>query len=444
MKPREVYRFYKKLIVASTAGKFASEEALAGWCLVNKPTFRMQGFRANDPLAGLRVWKQLVTSLSQNTEAAKKMNDANNSVAVFDNKASEFALRIMHVRQNTGEMPGLYISRQELLGTDYPGRSKTFGLVQALLLAFNRGKRLPKALLLREAHEAAALLHILHSKSIKQLHFYSPYEKDANALTLLLRAQGIAVNKIPSPSLLAAHHNELIADQLSLGSPYQADELYVSATRKFVKQLQHWTPEIWPRYGAYYELKLKSAAPQNTLGFYSHAVWLRETENNIDTGFGDHQAEKQLLPLLAQWCRTHKQVLLIIFLHPRERKPEYIAQTEAFYARMFEGVNYRFSEAGIPSTQQFAKADTGIGAMSTILFERLFAGYKTLFFPAGINNFPLPGSALANVCAVTQPQLDALLDKAMSETTDAFLASFQLEKYTAAQWLGTDTQKTVS
>jgi hypothetical protein len=442
MRPGHVFLFYKKLLAASAAGKMTSEEALAGWCLLHKASFRVQGFAAGDRFAGLRLLKQIMADRSQTKSAVQKIKGGDETVAIFDNKARECALRTDHVHENTGLLPGLYISRQELLGVNYAGRSKWFGLMYALQLIFTSKQRLSKALLLREVHEAAALLHILRTHNIKRLHFYSSYEKDANALTLLLRTQGIVVNKIPSPSLLAAHHNELIADELSLGSPYQADELSVSATRKFVKQVQHWTPEFWPHYGATY--RQKTEAPKGTLGFYSHAVWLREAEQNADTGFGDHQAEKQLLPLLAQWCRAHAEVELLVFLHPRERKPEHFARTEEFYARVFEGVNYRFSEAGIPSTQQFAKTDAGIGAMSTILFERLFAGYKTLFFPAGINNFPLPESALANVCAVTQPQLDALLNKAMNETTAVFLSAFQLEKYTAAHWLGANTQKTVS
>lgn len=442
MKPGDVFLFYKKLLAASAAGKMVSEESLAGWCLLHKATFRMQGFAAGDRLAGLRVLKQIMVAMAQSKPAVQLIEGGDQTVAIFDNKARECALRTAHVRENTGQLPGMYISRQELLSVNYEGRSKWFGWMYALQLVFTGKQRLSKALLLREAHEAAALLHLLRAHSVKHLHFYSSYEKDANALTLLLRAQGIVVNKIPSPSLLAAHHNELIADTLSLGSPYQADELHVSPTQKFVKQVKHWTPEFWPHYGALYQHKTEAA--KGTLGFYSHAVWLREAEHNADTGFGDHRAEKQLLPLLAHWCRTHTQVKLLIFLHPRERKPEHMAQTEAFYARMFEGVNYRFSEPGIPSTHQFASADAGIGAMSTILFERLFAGFKTLFFPAGINNFPLPESALARVCAVTQPQLDMLLDKAMNATTAEFLASFQLEKYTAAHWLGADSKKSVS
>ncbi|MGL5890621.1 MAG: hypothetical protein ACRC3B_12085, partial [Bacteroidia bacterium] len=413
------------------SGKETSPEALAGWCLLHKPSFRLPSTAAGDKFLAFRVFRRL--SVAAENTAAEKIANGKPGMAAFDNLASVKEIRLRHIEQNTGQRPAVYINRSSLLNGQIGFTEKLSAVFMLLRILLLKGPRVNCALLLREAFEAAALLKLLMQNKITALHFYTAFEKDSNALTLLLRNYGITVNKIPSPSLLAVHHREIITDALSLGSPYQFDELEVFKSTQYITTVNHWTPEVWPVYGKRYETQ--PAAPAQTIGFYSHATWLREQEGNADTGFGDHNAEKELIPALASYLRKHPEIQLILFLHPRERKPETIERTTAHYNKCFDGINYRFSEKAERSTEQFDSADVGIGGISTILFERLFAGYKTIFYPAGIKLFPVSGSALSRICPVQPAELEIALDEALKHPTAEYFGVTGLSRYTKNEWL---------
>ncbi|MCU0435161.1 MAG: hypothetical protein MUC87_17015 [Bacteroidia bacterium] len=432
MTAAQVFGFYRSLISASAAGKTSSQEALAGWCVLHKSTFRLPHQAAHDKLLPLRMLKRLL-NCGAGEKAVTTIEGGEKHIAVFDNSATAQAMRVAHLKANTGLLPSIFISRKGLLGQPLSIGQKLSAVIIALRLLFMRGPQAQKALLLHEVFEAAALLRVLRGHGITYLHFYSPFEKDANALALLLRKHGVQVNKLPSPSLLGAHHQELITDTLSLGSPYQADELEAYRATHHFTHIQHFTPERWADYGHLYAAA--PAAPPHTIGFYSHAVWLREADGHQDSGFGDHTAEKEAVKALAAYLRTHKESELLIFLHPRERKPEFAERTRAHYDAAFGGISYRFSNSTKPGTAQFDAVDVGIGGISTILFERLFAARKTLFFPAGVSAFPQPQSPIAKICPLNHEQLAAALNHALHTPVAAWLHETGAVRYTAAQWL---------
>jgi hypothetical protein len=426
-----IFRFYLQLIAAAKSGKETSPEALAGWCLLHKSSFRLPASAAKDKFLAFRVFRRL--SVYADNPAAEKIETGKAGVAAFDNQASVKEIRLQHIKQNTGQLPAIYINRNSLLNAQIGFTEKLSAVFILLRILLLKGARVNCALLLREAFEAAALLKLLKQHTISELHFYTAFEKDSNALALLLRKNGIAVNKIPSPSLLAAHHREIITDTLSLGSPYQLDELEEFKSTQYITTVNRWTPELWPMYGERYAEH--TDAPPQTIGFYSHATWLRELDGNADTGFGDHTAEKELIPALAAYQRKHPETQLILFLHPRERKPETIARTRQHYDNYFAGINYRFSDQNEKSTNQFDAVDVGVGGVSTILFERLFAGYKTIFYPSGIKSFPVSGSSLSHICPVQPAELETALDEALKHPRDAYFSITGLSRYTKTEWL---------
>ena len=57
------------------------------------------------------------------------------------------------------------------------------------------------------------------------------------------------------------------------------------------------------------------------------------------------------------------------------------------------------------SSSIFELADVGVGTMSTVLFERLLAGYKTLFYTQDMPFFPVSISNLSSICAKTEAGL---------------------------------------
>lgn len=431
MTPAHILKLYLKWIRLGQKMSDSSNEAIAGWSLLYKPSFRVSDIP--EKLAVFRQYRRLTHRLNQNDQSPVRLIDGGAAfVAAFDNRIVTCQLRIDHVEQNTGKSPAVFISREALLSTAYKGKSKYVGLLKLFFLSLFSMQRSNLSLLLIEIHEAAALLAIIKQYQIKELHFFSSYEKDSNALTLLLQKAGVNVNKIPSPSLLSVHHNQLIADSISLGSPYQEDELALNTNTIRYSKINHWTPELWPTYGKKYE-NIVLNTPKSIIGFYSHAAWLRSAEGNTDR-FGDHAAEHAAIVALSEYLKTRQSIKLLIFLHPREKKNDMLSKTQEHYNGILESIPYQFSESS-PSAQQFEKVDVGFGGISTILFERQFAGFKTIFYPKGVKNFPLPDSNLANICPTESFQLEKLLDEAIELSATDFFKKYGLEKYTRASWI---------
>jgi hypothetical protein len=87
-----------------------------------------------------------------------------------------------------------------------------------------------------------------------------------------------------------------------------------------------------------------------------------------------------------------------------------------------------FTEQG-GTSQHFAKAEIAIAAFSTILYERLYSGYKTLIGNMFIVEFPMNQSALNAICFKTQDELEAMLNRFGNMDAETFFAETGLMKY---------------
>ncbi|MGL5889773.1 MAG: hypothetical protein ACRC3B_07805, partial [Bacteroidia bacterium] len=108
-----IFRFYLQLIAAAKSGKETSPEALAGWCLLHKPSFRLPSTAAGDKFLVFRVFRRL--SVAAENTAAEKIANGKTGIAAFDNLASVKEIRLRHIEQNTGQRPAVYINRSSLL-----------------------------------------------------------------------------------------------------------------------------------------------------------------------------------------------------------------------------------------------------------------------------------------------------------------------------------------
>lgn len=430
-------KYFSLALKADVAGK--TDEALAGYCLTEKPGFRFPASAAQDKWLVLKCWLKALRSTMGFTGAVYyTYPDGEEGTAVFDHKASVRDIRVAHLRSNAGVAPRYTIARHDLRSTA-PLRFFSFLALSvvllpwALLRGFSRAKRVNTGLLFIEICEAHALLEWLNKKQVKKLFFYSPFEIDANALYLLLHKNGIEVYKIPSPNLLAIHNRMLLSDILVLTSPYQADELSAFKETVRVKQVLHWRPEQFDSYGHVYN-ENTPAPREGTIGFYSHAAWVRHAEDDSDTGIGDHESEVFLKKILASYFAGRQDLKVTVFLHPREKKHKDFSSVVKHYDTVFGRGLYEFAPLGTPGSELFHTVDVGLGAISTILFERLFLGYKTLFFPASMKAFPLPSSTIKMICPTTETALHEALDLALHQPSQQYFTQTGLDRYTKATW----------
>ena len=164
-----IFRFYLQLIAAAKSGKETSPEALAGWCLLHKPSFRLPEAAEKQAMLQFRLLKRLFGFSAQASPQTIPVSGGKEGVAVFDNNPLSMPARIAHLEQNTDQQPEIFISRKNLLEQPLSLRLKFQALFISFRLLLIVGPRVQRALLLYEVFEAATLLRIIQEKRINLL-----------------------------------------------------------------------------------------------------------------------------------------------------------------------------------------------------------------------------------------------------------------------------------
>lgn len=420
-----------RLVLRSSDQIEQSDASLIKHCLLKNVSYRLPESAKSDRLIGLRMWSRLRNRLA-NPKPVFTQTDGNPHVLLVNANQHKAPAILSYIAHESGEMPGFCLGKEELPISGFELDSKDrrnllrFGLRTAWQCIWRKDRQnrslLPLALM--EAHQ---LLHFVKQHEIKHVYDFAPYLVDANWFTHLLTHHGVRVTRIPSSGPIKTHNRYTLGNTMVLSTPYQEEEAEVFSSTLRVNDFAKWIPEHALNY-LDLDLYLSSppAPPAKSIGFYSHAGWVRQTEGHTDDALRIPEAEVQILKDLREFLRSNPEHTLTIFLHPRERKPELADATKAFYSEHLQGVPFSFSPAETSSARSFHTVDIGVAAFSTILYERLFCGYKTLIGNYFMEDFPLKGSTLEGVCFSSDESMSKLLEEAGSTSTDQFFQNYRL------------------
>lgn len=432
MSPFGIFKFYLLLAFKRRKSHLDSDEDIAGSSLMTKHTFRFQESADKDLLIGFRAW---IRALRNSRIRKAKPNSVHPKTVVFDVLEGHKPVREGQIHENTGNHIDLFIAREHLLKSISLQAWLLNLLVLGPIIAFwsafsNRRKHI--ALMIFEILEASSLLEIIKQNRVQELYFYCAYEKDSNALYLLLKSQNVRVIKMFSPNLLSHLHEETLSDVAVLTSPYQRDEIeHLKYWR--VKELYNWTPERFHQYKANY-IDKNSTKAEFLLGYYSHGSWRRREMGHPDE-LGDMAAESEVLEKLSSILNKHSDWSIMIFLHPKEKGKVEHERIVRHYKHYFDSSQLNFAPREKSSAELFGLVDIGIGGISTILFERMFLGFKTVFYPCRFQGFPVIGSEIKKICTYSTDDLEGIIYELTRANAQDFFKSHNLSKYTYYEWL---------
>lgn len=396
-------------------------------------TYRFPKQSKRDPLMLFRMYKIILSNLfrSYHDNGHLLIGDA----AIFDSDSDACNIRKIYIGQLTNTNTNLFIGRDTLLKRATIFQS--IGIVVYLVLAFPFlvtvflciKNKLHIPLWLLNLFEALLLLSILKKFSVNTLFYFECYQNDANLLAYCLMMNGVYVNKIPSEVPLKFWNKVMVADELKFCFRYQEDEFKAFQKTQFVKAYAHWLPEM--SFNLLERGFKISSTPKNTIGFYSSGMWLRTKWGRIDLNDDAHKNEGYLLNTLAEFTRSHTGFKLILFLHPIEK--EDLQQTIAHYNSL--SIHYELAETGVANDMQFHKADVAVMLYSTISYERIFWGYKTLIYPIGHDDFFEVESNFTNVLIRSGETLVQRLKQALEQTSEDFFTTNQIIDYTYTNYL---------
>lgn len=403
-------------------------------CLLSKVSYRLSEGARHDRLIGVRL---LARAMRRTLDrVAFKWNDTAGDLAVLDVDFRLVELEKEYLHRQGNENVSLFLGKEYLGGfVSLPGIPFRllllflFSLPLAAIAVFS-SKRSSMALLITEMTETAALLSIMRQKRCKRLFDLIPYEKDGNFLSLVLRKRGIHVTKIPSPGPLYLHNSMLIADRLILSNQYQFEEYEIfkkSGIR--VKAVEKWLPESAFNYIERYTGTSCAEPEKGTLAYYSHGSWVRRKEDHARTRLNIANHETAILGFLGTFLSKFPGYKLTIYVHPREKAPGLGVQVKEFYEKHLGSTAFELSKVSGNTSSFFDRSDIAVCAYSSVIYERLFSGFKTIFGLPGTFDFPMASSTLNRIVFREYDEMEALILKSAATSRQAFFSEFGLEAY---------------
>lgn len=437
-----VLKVFLKVILSNVSDDH--NEALAKRCLIQNVTYRLPASAGEDRLIGFKVLYRLITKAVQIDQQLVSETSGN---AVLNGDFKYLELVITYLKKQEIEVDRFYVKDDSgnfrSLGIASKICVLMIGIASSIHCLFIKKGRSNIALLARELTESMNLTASFQKESITKLYDYMPYEKDSNVFYLVLNEFGITHVKLVSPSPIALHNKVLLSDILIYNTPYQVEEILEFSDTIRVKSTAKWPPEFAYTYIDQY-VNSKSKESEKGVGFYSHASWIRKLEGHAKIAMNIGSEEVELLGMI-----NKLDVVLIdktpvqIFYHPREKNEDMLPATTEFYGTVLSDQMFEFSLLSKSTAQLFNTVNIGLSAYSTIIYERLFCGFKTLVYtPTDGDNaasFPLPNSAIRNICFRNFEELVRLLEFNAPLSDSEFFSVNGLEGY--AHWGSTDASK---
>ena len=302
-----------------------------------------------------------------------------------------------------------------------------------LLLFIPKEKRAAASLLFEEMIVLSNLLGICRRYAVSTIYHFCIYEVFSNLFAEALINKKIKVVKIPSEVPLALWNKNLLASELVICNAYQYEEIKAYKESMMFDSTEFWGPELILEIKDVYKNQ-KTTNPALTIGFYSTGGWLRKLLGHIDQGMKIEEQEMKVKYALRNYA-LKKNISIGIFLHPREKKTEHLEKTKAHYRQLFEGVKYGFMPFDTPNNRLFGEVDLAVAFNTTIMYERLYCGFKCLFVPLELDNFPLKGSPLRNICAYNDAELEEKIEKFISMNKIDYFRLNKIETYSGINTL---------
>jgi hypothetical protein len=427
---KSVIRKYYQIENAWKGSEKNSDEYLASICLFEYPSYRLLDSDRRDPLIGFRMLVRTLRRMLSSGNGKTGIDSTSNTIVI---SSSKNANDIIQYISRSGKTPlHTYLDRDHMSLGDFGKWAPIiawfpFAIRQAFRCITSQ-YRSTIALTIAEIPEIACTLQFAQRNSITMLYDFLPYEVDSNFLYLIFREHNIGVFKIPSSGPLATHHKILLSDYIAISTPYHLEEMRKFNSTIRIRQFDLWPPEKAHMYFAKYKNN-RAWEENHTIGFYSHGEWIRKAEKQSDYGGRIGDAEETILRMLGNLVQKNPMLKLRIFPHPRELKPDKRDDMLAHYKQCIGHDSFEiFTQPG-GTSQHFAKAEIAIAAFSTILYERLYSGYKTLIGNMFIFEFPMNQSALNSICFKTEEELEAMLKRFGNMDADSFFAETGLADY---------------
>ena len=397
-------------------------------------TFRLPNESKNDVFITFRIFKRILFNLFKRKDVFFELNKYSHT-AIFDVNPNATELRVNYIKTYSGENCSSFISKNDLIS--FLSVYLTMFYVVVLILTFIpiflislfSKNKFHYPLMIQEFFETIQLLYLVKKYHIYKVHYFCIYERDSNICAFILMKLGIYINKIPSEVPLCFFNKTIIANELSFCFAYQKEEFGFYNKTMFVDKTNVWAPEqILNAPKRFLTIRENEKNSTYDIGFFSSGNWLRVQIGDVDMGHNDKDNEELILRGLIDYAQQNN-LKLVLFLHPLEKRAEHKVASEVYYKEFLQHNNVSLADTMISSIEGFDDINIGVSLYSTLMFERIYLGFKTILAPFDYDDFPIKQSSLNQICVHNIQQLYTKLDVNLKLTTIDFFEINHLKNY---------------
>lgn len=359
--------------------------------LLYKHTFSFPESSKSDFLLPIRQFKRILLKIWNGTKQEKIVFLKQQESLIYCDTNLEKNDLIKYVR-NYDKSVEFAICREDLLVGFSFSKKLFFSIlylflfIPVFLIVFFRRKLILNLTLLPEIYlQIKEFLRLVNNLNIYNLYFFHPHEPEANLIAFFIMKNGVNVIKIPNSNPLFMFNKSMVSSKLVLSLGYQKEEADFFYNLDDGLMYEYWEPKYLQKF---YNNNFENSI-NNKICFYSHGAKIRKEMGHNLPAFNEVNMEIDLLDFIRKnnFFSTHD---VTVCLHPKEKQSlEIISESKEYYKEIFgESVKF-FDEI---SYHSFSKFNLGFGAFSSILFERIHCGYKTLIFNDRIKDFPIINS----------------------------------------------------
>ncbi|HEC35429.1 MAG TPA: hypothetical protein ENI39_02720 [Anaerolineae bacterium] len=220
-----------------------------------------------------------------------------------------------------------------------------------------------------------------YASTNKTIYLFRIYRIETPFVAAFLKERGLHVHVVTSSSPLSFYHRVLIGDSLKVCHPYQVDEFQHYRRLGACESCELWSPETFCQLEARYK-GLVIDEHFDIIGVYTQGHLLRDQLGTLNKDFavGAIRRETELLEMVATYANNHPDVHFIVFPHPMERR-HYKRTGEHQFGGLVRLPNVKVDFSGAAdSTLQFDRVGLGLTTLSSIGFERIYLGFRTIFY----------------------------------------------------------------
>ena len=392
--------------------------------LRNNISYRLPNTAKDDIFISFRELKRLIFSSFSNSNFTN-MNYTN---AIYDSNSKAFDLRSTYLNKFYDKTNYVNFSK-DIVVSLLPLYSKlllflvlsTTSISTFLLNIFLKDKS-KGGLKLRQFAECFALLYLCKKYKINKVFYFCIFEPDSNITSHILNLNKIETVLITSEVPLHFGNTKMVGTEVNFCFGYQLEEYEKYKSTILVDRIKLLTPENIFETAPYYIKTKDFNPPKNVIGFISSGMWLRKILGDNDSGFNELENESLIISYLQEYLSLNPFVKLIIYLHPIEKNPVNFKLTNNHYEKLFTGYEINFAPIDVKSSLSFSSADVCVSLYSTLLYERIFMGFKTLIVPLGFKEFPIENSSLDKSSAKTKVDLFCKLDLFLKLTNTEYIS----------------------